>query len=258
MAKYTAKYESKTPRVRKKGLRYLWIVPTVLVVTLVVALSWGSVAKYAHQSQHDGVVKAKEFYFTSDYLTTDNKQPYTLNYYVEEVSFELRNYDGRNVSELDINYTVTCDGAQISTEDDGTIKIEEKKAVITLSGLQPGKSYTVTAVGQNGYSKTLQATFKVNPDPTGVYKNTTNYGDYVLLTIWTQGTSGEVSFIVPSGLIPDATDNALTGKAAGDTITCNLGANESRSYRFFTTDSYAGQKIDVTYNGNFLSEAPLN
>ena len=80
---------------------------------------------------------------------------------------------------------------------------------------------------------------------TTVYTNTRSYGDYVLLTVWTADRGATVSFTVPAGLIPDGTDPALTGKVAGDAIELTLGANESRSYRFFTTAAYNGNVIAV-------------
>ena len=91
----------------------------------------------------------------------------------------------------------------------------------------------------------------------GIYKHTENYGDYVILTIWTQGVEKDATVTIPDGLIPDYTDAALNGKSANVSFSVNLKENQSVSYRFFTTGTYNKAPIKVT-SGDVLPETPLS
>ena len=141
----------------------------LLVAAVVISVSvWGTSARYVHQSQNEAVVKAKEFYFTSDYLVSGTKK-YELNPGQTEVTIQLRNYDGLKVSELDVNYTVTVDEKSYS----GTIPAGTATDVpITLNNLEPGKEYVITATGSNGYTKTISAIFTVKNEKEGIFKHT--------------------------------------------------------------------------------------
>lgn len=235
-----------------KRRRRMWLAPAlwcaaVAVTAIAVSLTWDSAAKYFQSLEREAAVKAKEFYFTSDYLTPEGE---TYSLWPDEnkeakVTFELRNYDGLNISELDINYEVRVSPAVSLDKTEGSIAVNEGKETVTLSGLQAGETYQVTVTGSNGYEQVLRATFTVDAVDTRVFKNTRNYGDYVLLTIWTADAGAQVTFTVPTGLIPDGTDDALRNKTEGSEIEVELGAHESRTFRFFTTGAYAGGVIDV-------------
>lgn len=234
-----------------------------LVILLLAAAVWGVSAKYIYQNESKGLAHAGEFYFTSDMLTAEGGKTYPLNSGTTTVSFYLRNYEGLNLSDLDINYTVTvapADGVTIEPAS-GTLKAEgECNQQIVLSGLKKGTKYTVTATGENGYSEILSATFDIKDD-TGVYKNTRFFGDYVLLTVWTEGVAGTVSITVPAGLIPDATDPVLAtlytdGVYGGTNFSYDLGVGESKAFRFFT-DSDPGE-MKVTEGGVLLDETILD
>lgn len=270
MANNSSKFRNSAPKRkhRRNRLTTVLAVVAVLSAVLTASLAWGAMAKYTHQSNREGLVRAKEFYFTSDYLATNNPE-YTLNPGNAEtasVTFELRNYDGLLVSELPVNYDVKISsgkGATLTREsdDDGVIDIAEKSVTITLSGMQLGKSYTVAAKGSNGYEKTLYATFTVKKPNEGIFYNTKKVGDYVLVTVWTENaTASNIVVTVPTGFIPDATDKALENYAAGTGSVGmdDLGAYESRSYRFFLN----GGNIDaivVTAGGNAVTKvAELN
>lgn len=268
MAKYILNYlKTVAPKWRKQK----WLAPVVFSMVVIglgtiVGLTWNSAAKYFQANGDEAVVKAKEFYFTSDYLTLDGGEPFTVapnTGGTVAVTFELRNYDGLNKSELDIHYEVSVEpsaevgityGTEGNAQGNQIIGVDEGFERVTLSGLKAGVTYTVFATGRNGYEKTLKATFIVDAVDYGIYKNTKNYGDYVLLTIWTEDKGGTVEFTVPSGLIPDATDDMLRGKAVGSEIIVELEEYESRTFRFFTTVDYAGGAINVQN----LPETTLN
>ena len=236
----------------------IFLAVSIAAVLVAVGFVGGAVAKYFYGRNHSAVIKSKEFYFTSDYMTPEGKE-YTLNPGTLSVPIELRNYDGLNSSELDIHYTVSVEpAASVSYSGDQTITVSEGVEIITVSGLEEGKTYTVTVTGSSGYVHTLRATFTVEEAITGVFKNTTNYGDYVLLTVWSEGMSGTVTVTVPQGLIPDATDDALTGKVAGSAVEVSLNSYQSRTFRFFIADGYGGEAIPVILEGALLDESTLN
>lgn len=252
MAKYIAQHKRKK-RIGNRLTRKLLV---LLLVTMVLFAStvWGATARYVHHSEGAALVKVREFYFTSDYLAPGGAK-HTLNPGTTAVTFELRNYDGLKVSELSIDYSVTKNGEQVAS---GTLPAGTETTVpVTLNGLTPG-TYTVAAQGTNGFYRTLSATFEVKAGNEGIYKHTENYDDYVLVTVWTQGRTGEAAITIPSGVIPDYTDTALAGKSAGGTVTVSLGADASRSYRFFTTGNYEKAPVTVTAGGEALEETGLN
>ena len=109
---------------------------------------------------------------------------------------------------------------------------------ITVSGLQPGESYFVTAATSNTYEKTLTATIKVNPIDNKVYCDLSDEGTYINVTVWTDDYAGDINLAYPAGLIPDNTDSWMAdwSRASGEmnTVTLtNMGANASHVFRFF-------------------------
>ncbi|MBO5253535.1 MAG: hypothetical protein J6C51_06305 [Clostridia bacterium] len=235
--------------------RQRWIVYTVLcsVLAVIAAFTWSASAKYRKETDNNIEVKADTFYFTSDYLTADGTARYELSPGTTEFQFELRNYDGLLVSELDIQYTVSVNG--VDREPGNLINGSKNTAVVTVD-VAPETEYNIVATGKNGYEKTLSATVTVLPPDTNIYKNTLDEGEYLLLTVWTESVGGDVQIELPDGLIPDATDDDLEGKTSP--IDLALGAYQSRSYRFFKTGGYTGGEIKVTHNSNELAETSLD
>ena len=250
MAKYTPKYMKK----RRFGNRLTRKLLLILMLTMVLfsATVWGASARYVYHSERVGTVKAKEFYFTSDYLVPGGKE-YVINPGNTAVAVQLRNYDGLKVSELAVNYSLKVNGSERQT---GTLPANAKtEETINLTGLAPG-SYTVTATGSNGYTRDISATFVVKGSTKGVYKHTEIHSDYVILTVWTQGVGTTATVNIPAGLIPDRTDPALQGKSGSFTVSLN--EDESKSFRFFTTADYGGGAVGVTAGGSTVDETGLS
>lgn len=226
----------------------------LLCLALLVLLVGTAIGRYQHQIKSEGSVRAKEFYFTSDFL---NGGTHTLAPGSTEVSFTLSSHaDELRFSEMDITYEVTVSpsegvdiqyskadkkftGVDINAED---VSIADYTHTVTIKDLKPG-TYTVTATGKGGYVKTLNATVKVLGPESAVYKHLDkNNPDYVLLTVWAQGWKGNVTITPKAGtpaatLIPDNTDlvmeNAKTGEVFTDqTSFCN-DSYSSHTYRFF-------------------------
>jgi len=192
-----------------------------LLILLVVVIAIGGIsAKYFKEIDEDnGTVSAKDFYFESDWLDELNPE-YSLTAGTTSVTFSLYNFiDGMNWAEETIHYTVTVEGgnakfANSETTETGDLeKGKQSSKEFTLSNLENGETYVVTATSGNvvdgkktGYVKTLKATFTVNTDA-HAYMNLSTSGPQVILTVWTENVTGKVSFKIPRGLIPNETES---------------------------------------------------
>ena len=169
------------------------------------------------------------------------------------------------ISTDNIRYTVsvTGDDGAVLTPASGTLSGGVlNDATITLSGLRSGGSYTVTAVGEAGFRRTLSATFTVERAPARVFKKLESSSAFVTLTVWTEDCTGSANVSFPAGLIPDATDPALsavTNYAGGSYGAGSFTDAEnftvpyaSRSYRFFKDNTgtvYSAAQFPVYVGG---------
>lgn len=240
-------------------------------LVLIVILVGTAIGRYQRQFRSEGSVRAKEFYFTSDFL---NGGTYTLapesTEESAEVTFSLGNHaDDLRYSEVEIAYTVTVKNTDGTAADGVTVEYGDpgqklpcdgiRDHEVTLRNLQSGQRYLVEATGTGGYEQTLTATIEVLSTKPVVYKYLdTTSREYVLLTVWAQGYQGNVTITPPAGLIPDNTDpvmeTAKTGASITDTTSFHTGSYSSHTYRFFGS----GVKVadfTVTYdNGKAATE----
>lgn len=250
MAKYASKYKKK----KNPRRAYLWICLLILVASSV----WGVSAKYIYQREQDLVVEADMFYFTSDLLTETGAE-YTLSPYTETVTFTVSNaIDDLRFTTREIQYEYYLNGAKQGETKSFSRGMSTSQSQSFDFQVTPGKTYTVRVVANAGYTKTLSATFVVPQKPNKLYKHLdVSDSRYVLLTVWTEDVSGNVTVRFPAGLIPDATggawaaiDNFSNGSyGAGETTSVPLGANSSICYRFFKenpTTSYSLSQFEVT------------
>lgn len=238
--------KGKYERRRKHRSVYIWMLALILTGASV----WGVSAKYMQQREQEMLVQAEMFYFTSDLLTEEGAV-YTINPDTTSISFTLNNFiDSFRVSEDEIQYEVYVNNEQLG----GTAVLNESKhtAKITFD-VEAGQTYGVRAVGNAGYTKTLSATFEVAEKPTGFFKHLDNSNsNYVLLTVWTEQISGEVTVSFPDGLIPDTTNSELENiknydngsYIAGSITGIRLEEYHSRTYRFFKEDPSRAYSVD--------------
>lgn len=263
MGKSTRKHLKKNKESRRK----LPVVFGLAAAILLGAAVWGVAAKYTKESSSSAVVRAREFYFSSDILV-EGGTVYRLNPGTTSVSFTLSRFeDALRSAEDTVSYRVETTGGSLSST---AGIIENDDVTVTLSGLLDGGSYTVTAVGSAGYEKTLSATFEVQESPKSFYMYLDTYdAAYVLLTVWTGDCAGDVTVAFPGGLIPDATDSELaavvnydsdSGTYSGQSVTHTYGEYESRTYRFFKQNRSAAYGVGdfvVTLNGtNAVVKSP--
>jgi hypothetical protein len=151
--------------------------------------------------------------------------------------------------------TFTINGEQVAEKTveikkaDDAAEVAKTDTEVVLGNLKDGYEYRVTVTANGGYVKTLSATFAVAPAKNGFFANVDKAdSDYVILTVWTENVSGEVTVTVPAGLIPDTTDAALAGIDNYENDTYNqfsftdstsfASVFSSRSYRFFKANGY--------------------
>lgn len=249
---------------REAKKKYMFAGMAVCVV-LLVALIGTAIGRYQRQIRSEGYVKAKEFYFTSDFLD-GRTHTVTPEGTAAAFTFTLGNHaDDLRFSEVDITYEVkVTPGDGVTVEYHNTEKKlangEKHDDNVTVKGLTPGETYTVTATGTGGYQKTLTATVKVLSTEPKVYKYLdTTSSEYVLLTVWTQGYQGSVTITPPpaGGLIPDNTDPVMNSVQTNaeftdaDSFTDN--GYSSHTYRFFGRGVTAAD-FTVTYDSGKTAE----
>ncbi|NLW70208.1 MAG: hypothetical protein GX061_03915 [Eubacteriaceae bacterium] len=242
----------------KKALR-LWI--ALLLPLLFASLSLGAVAaaKYTIEKGSDWLqAKAKNFYFTSDILSSSENVPrYQISDFVpgdgeghSSITFELRNYeDDLRVSQIDVGYTITTDNAAVNTANNnagGTITVAGEKATVNLivpAGCfdSDGKALIRVTAQSSPYKKLLIAEFelfkKIDGITAAVYDAPDN--NTLNLTLTTQDMGGTVTITTPAAVLPDRTDSRLTGISydaqTGYTCTFTAAANAQYSFVFFKT-----------------------
>ncbi len=223
------------------------IISTVAVVLSLCVLTVGMlVAKYLNKKDSDGLVKSKNFYFTSDLLDSEEHK---LASGSTSLTFTLGNHeDDLRYSEVDIEYTVTVDNGATVENGTGTLaKGSVNDAEVTVSNLRAG-TYTVTAVGKGGYSKTLTATIIVPEKEAKLYYSIDDSaGEYTLLTVWNEGDkSGNVT-VAYTG-IPDNTNPDMTDWRTNESHQADIAPHESKQFRFFSgTVSVTGAQAKELY-----------
>lgn len=240
----------------RKRTKVIFVAAAVLLLCTV----GGVLAKYIKElGTNNGVVRAYNFYFTSNLL---DGRTHTLAPGSTEVTFTVGNHaDDLRYSEVDIAYEIkvlnldgtSVTGVTIATVTSKTLKNDKvNDAEVTVSGLQAGKTYTVTAVGtgrsegqtDGGYTKTLTATIVVPEKAAKLFYHIDAYPDYILLTVWNEGeVKGSVS-VTYTGIPDNTNPNMGEWKAASETSHATkdieIKQHESLVFRFF------GGKVTVS------------
>ena len=250
-----------------------WILALALVlVGGLIALAPVAAKYLTGRSEPQEIVDTYDFYFRSNYLTDETTPPeIRVNAGVTSVDVELYNFeDELRIADLQINYVVTVqeEGASQPTTvstDHLTADTKDTKTV-TISGLENGKTYTVTAVGTNGYSKTLRAKLVVDAVESKVYMSLQQTGSFGLirtyeLTVWTVGDAQGTATIGYRGLTTPLTGSwpasvSTSSFTYGTDSTSFTGKNQSQQYTFIalgtlTLDDFSASITDgvTTWTG---------
>lgn len=233
---------------KKKKSSYRWY---LLVGMMAILCTFaGSFAKYTHREKMEKEGDSGQFYFTSNYLT-ENEKTYTLSANATQIDIELRNYaDELRWSDNDISYTysVSKDENNILETSTGKIVRESNKGTksdIKIQDMTAG-TYKVTVVADTPYTKTLKGRFIIPKEDDSIsYTISDSSGSpYVLLTVSTKTYDGKIKISWPEGVIPDSTqeifENVNTWNnnsySSGDATT-QVSAYSSYTYQFFKTDT---------------------
>ena len=254
---------------------------SVIILIAAVALSVGLVgAKYVYETYGDVLFRAKEFYFESNLLRSEDTE-YILNPTTKEISFTLVNAtDELRKSEDDISYDIyvyennvnvtekifdsanSDTGLELTQDNNkysvkGTLLQNDDSITthtVSLKNMERGKTYSVVVKGKAGYVKTLEAKFTVSDSDKNLWKHLTVKDEYVLLTVWSENLKGDISVKFPEGLIPDGTDVELSdvynyedGKYKESEFVDETNFTyvySSHTYRFFI-DNVASSQLSV-------------
>lgn len=245
--------------------KILIIVITSVVLTIL--LSSGTLALFLRTNSFSGIVSSKEFYFESDLLDTDNPI-YELNAGTKSFSFTIMNYeDELRYSKIKLNVIIENDNpdinVKIESEDTLSTTLEEgqlSKKVVTLSNLEDGKTYTVTATATSGYKKVLKATITVRSQEKLIYKYIDNSDpNFLYITVWSTFSQGDVKVTFNEvDIVPDKTWPTLNDISI-DATTFNVSVEENSSYvyRFLKKSTFNDtqlSKISLTINDEELTE----
>jgi hypothetical protein len=235
-------------RSAKSAVALLCALTLIGVALLLLGTSY---AKFLKKDQQEAVALAPSFYFNSD-LLSEATPVYDLESDTTTVSFWLQNYaDALRYSDdaMQLSVTVVEHGSE---QTDATVTLQQSElpgkqasqTMAMLSGLQNGKTYTVTATGQNVYQKTISATFSVRSvdETLYVHLDKTSSPNYVLLTIYTKDAahSGITITSDSTAIVPDNTYPGMSNVYLQDgaiLIATSLAPYSSTTYRFLVLDA---------------------
>lgn len=235
----------------------------LIAVVVLAAVCVVVAAKYIQADTKEVAATAKEFYFESDVLDDQTHQVAATEgdegNKTATISVTLKNHaDDLRFSEVDIPFTVsvvaddgtTADGVAVSPSEGKLSNGSTQDQVVTISGLQPGKTYTVTATTNDTYTKTLSGTFAVTATNADVQASLRDGVAYIEATIWASDSSATASVTYTNGLIPDNTNSLMadwktaSGQAGSGSVF--LEAYSSHTLRFFKSVSSKTYAITTT------------
>ena len=197
------------------------VISAVSVLAIILCFA-PSFAKYITIQGRQSELDSDHFYFSSDYLRSDDTPVYEI--LGNSITFELRNYvDSLRINGTDITYEATSPAGTISTST-GTLKGGTgRSANVTLSysfsddELQ--KEISVSVTGTGDYTETLQATFIfIKPTSNLKYEIKDSVGsNYAVLYLYTGDAdmTAELSWHTNKLLI-DETNDYVFGRVTND------------------------------------------
>ena len=219
-----------------------------LAVAVVLALAGFAAARYVMQQQEDGLATATDFYFTSDYLK-EGGASYYIDPSTKDFAIDLRNYaDDLRTTSGDISYKVETTNAAATDAGAGMLaRGAQSTAKVTVTPNSEVQEFTVTATSASPYVQTLTATFiRAKGNHYTVEDASGNMA--AVLTMTCADSGGPIMLDLPSGVIPDATDD----RVSGNTFT----PVDSGVYSLVLLKADAS--LDLTGSGNFADTIDLN
>lgn len=137
------------------------VISAVSVLAIILCFA-PSFAKYITTQGRQSELDSDHFYFSSDYLRSDDTPVYEI--LGNSITFEIRNYvDSLRINGTDITYEAMSTAGTISTSTGTLTGGTDTSANVTLSysfsGDEQQKEISVSVTGTGDYTETLQAKF---------------------------------------------------------------------------------------------------
>ena len=148
----------------------------VIVLLLIVSLfSIGeTLSRYINTTKWDYSYNSKDFYFTSDYLSEDEKTLYYNSWDGSDITFNISNALNKDTyTSENITYEVSCSSEEITCLINGKSKYtsnltgnkySNEELKLSLSTFKENANVTVIAKSTKPYKKTLQVTFDISKE----------------------------------------------------------------------------------------------
>ena len=198
------------------------VISAVSVLTIMLCFA-PSFAKYITIQGRQSELDSDHFYFSSDYLRSDDTPVYEI--LGNSITFELRNYvDSLRINGTDITYKATSTAGTISPST-GTLRGGTDTSNVTLSynfsDDEQQKEISVSVTGTGDYTETLQATFIfIKPTSNLKYEIKDSVGNnYAELYIYAANAdmTADLSWNTDELLI-DETNDYVFGRVANDSL----------------------------------------
>ncbi len=207
-----------------KKLKSNKIVTIAIITSVIAVLVIGySIAKYFSEIEsRKKLVESEDFYFTSNYLTEESDNIYTIsNYSVgDEIIIDVYNYEDElrytiadiiyNVSSVELDAEDLTKGEFTGTE----LKVSQIKVTLQNEDFIDGKAtFTIKATATDPYDSTLAATFNVYqealPEDAYMYVVDSMNSYVVTTTVTSEGREGIITVYHPNTLVPDMGDDRI-------------------------------------------------
>ena len=237
---------------RDKKNRRIRIPLFILIIAgITLAFAGIAVARYTMQKSESGLIAAKDFYFTSDFLkeSTENAE-----YFVDPagaISINLYNYaDSLRTTPGEITYRVEVVGGSYTDSAAGAIGSSAATAVLTIVPTGNAASVTVTVTSVKPYTKVLTATFKREKGNLVTIEDAEGKRAAVL-TMTCADDSKEITIILPPGVIPDKANDNVKSYTTGTPDKCVFNSPGYGVYSLILLKSDSNKNLTVSSGGDF-------
>lgn len=252
----------------KKNKITVAVISAALVLTSVLCIV-PSLAKYITTQGRQSELDSESFYFTSDYLKSDETPVYKVS--GESVTFGVRNYaDSLRINQSDITYTLTADAGELNipggTLTGGTAGSDSITLSYVFSDAEEQKEITVSAISSEPYAEELRAKFiLLRPDADLKYEIKDSAGSYYAeLYIYTGNTEQTVTLFWDNAeLLIDETNDYVFGSITNNpspskstATTGNIGAGTAVKIVFFKKNISADYTCGITASDDGTINVP--
>lgn len=243
-----------------KKRRVIAVISVLLAVALLL-VAVPSVAKYVTNKKKQSELTSKNFYFSSNFLKSDQEPTYEI--YGNTVTFSVRNYiDSLRVNDTKIDFTVSAEGGTVDKTIGslvGAVSSSENVILTCDFGLDElQKEIPVSVTGTGEFTQTLKAKFVfIKPDSLTYKIEDQETQDYAELYIYTGNTARTVEITWNNAqLFIDETNDYVFGKLNDDknaVSAFNIPADTTVKIVFFKNDITQDYTCDITESNGTIN-----